>query len=47
MYLRVNVCACACESRRARDMAGAHQSKGCRARRLAAPDSALQEGLVW
>ena len=32
---------------RACDMAGVHQSKGRRARRLAAPDSALQEGLVW
>lgn len=37
----------ACARRRACDMAGVHQSKGCRARRLAAPDSALQEGLVW
>ncbi|KAJ8371084.1 hypothetical protein SKAU_G00111120 [Synaphobranchus kaupii] len=28
-------------------MAGVHQSKGSRGRRLAAPDRALQEGLVW
>lgn len=41
--MRVSVRARRC----ARDMAGVHQSKGRRARRLAAPDSALQEGLVW
>lgn len=29
------------------DMAGVHQSKGSRGRRLAAPDRAPREGLVW
>ncbi|KAJ8378906.1 hypothetical protein AAFF_G00233400 [Aldrovandia affinis] len=28
-------------------MAGVHQSKGSRGRRLATPDRALREGLVW
>lgn len=43
----VYACECVCARCRACDMAGVHQSKGRRARRLAAPDSALQEGLVW
>lgn len=43
----VYACECVYAHCRARDMAGVHQSKGRRARRLAAPDSALQEGLVW
>lgn len=41
------VCVWVCVRCRACDMAGVHQSKGRGARRLAAPDSALQEGLVW
>lgn len=43
----VYACECVCARCRACDMAGVHQSKGRQARRLAAPDSALQEGLVW
>lgn len=43
----VYACECVYARCRERDMVGVHQSKGRRARRLAAPDSALQEGLVW
>lgn len=40
------VCMSVCMRYSARDIVGVHQSKGLWARRSAAPDSALQEGLV-